>query len=80
MKHWNRHLLCNMKIQKTTTIWTAAMKICELTAAVQLTATVQLPGCFKLKHTAPSQQTMCWIIVNVMLDSELGILCLFCEI
>jgi len=50
---WNRRLPCGMKIRKTTTIWTAAMKVWELTDAVQL------PGCFKLKQNAPSQQTVC---------------------
>ena len=69
LKHWNRHLLCGMKIWKTTTVWAAAMKIWRLTAAVQL------PGCSKLKQNAPSQQTVCWIIVNVVLDSELDNLC-----
>ena len=69
LKHWNRHLLCGMKIRKTTIVWTAAMK------TLQLTAAVQLRGFSKLKRNAPRQQTVCWIIVNVVLDSELDILC-----
>jgi transposase len=53
LKHWNRHLLCDMKIQKITTIWTAATKIWELTDSVEL------PGCFKFKQNALSLQTVC---------------------